>query len=385
MPGFDNSVMWANSVSLPNTNSLGLGVYLAGGYRFLHNIGTNNVFLGGSSGNLSITGIQNVGVGTQSLTNLSSGNNNIAIGRQAMFSNSDGFDNIAIGTNACSVSGSPSYNVFIGSGAGENNIGSDNIGIGPWACQGVAGASTSENIAIGEASLMAVTSATENCSIGWSSQKAVTAGFQNCSIGTGSLIGITTGHCNVSIGHNSGLAYAGAESSNILLQNSGVVGESNTIRIGKQGAGNQQENRCFIAGITGVTVSNTALVTLDTTTGQLGTKTIANLPSWTVISADQPAVVGAGYFCNKVGLLSLSLPATSAVGDVIEVSNINTAVGTAITQGAGQQIYYGALSTTLGAGGSLTSIAVGDSLKIVCRVANTFWQVVSSVGSWTVV
>lgn len=45
--------------------------------------------------------------------------------------------------------------------------------------------------------------------------------------------------------------------------------ESNTIRIGTNGTGSGQQNSCFIAGITGVTV--TGIAVLCSTSGQLGT------------------------------------------------------------------------------------------------------------------
>lgn len=119
--------------------------------------------------------------------------------------------------------------------------------------------------------------------------------------------------------------------------------------------------------------------------GELATISSSNVQplEWTVITLDQTAAVNNGYFCNKAGTLLLALPAASAVGDVIEVSNINTALGIQFTQGAGQQIFIGNTNTTLGAGGTLTSIAIGDALKIVCSAANLTWQVVGGWGNWT--
>lgn len=106
---------------------------------------------------------------------------------------------------------------------------------------------------------------------------------------------------------------------------------------------------------------------------------------WSVITANQTASINNGYFCNKAGTLALALPAASAVGDTIEVTNENTALGSQFTQAAGQQILIGNTNTTLGATGTLTSSAVGDTLKIVCFVANTIWRVTSVVGNWSVV
>lgn len=105
--------------------------------------------------------------------------------------------------------------------------------------------------------------------------------------------------------------------------------------------------------------------------------------TWSVITANQTAAVNHGYFCNKAGTLALALPAVSAVGDIIEVYNMNTGLGTQFTQAAGQQIFIGNASSTLGATGTLTSSFVGDALKLVCSAANTTWRVVSGWGNWT--
>lgn len=106
---------------------------------------------------------------------------------------------------------------------------------------------------------------------------------------------------------------------------------------------------------------------------------------WSIITANQTAAVNNGYFCNKASALSLALPTTSALGDVIEVNNINTALGILITQAAGQQIFIGNTNTTSGATGTLQSSALGDSLKLVCSTANLTWRVVSMIGNWTFV
>ena len=421
------SIALKNSISQPLTNAAGTeGMYSLDNRTFLHNygsagIGSHNTYLGISCGNLTNTGSFNTIVGSVAAWQITSGIRNSIFGTGSSASLTSGSENSIFGYNSFGTASTAekdccfgvssggeissglanccfghssgyflktgNYNSFFGFYSGFNMSGSDNTGIGNQACRGGnAATSTGQfNVGVGSTCLYQLLSGSENCAIGISSLEKTTTGSYNCGLGIYSLKELLTGNYNIACGKNSGTSYTGAESSNITIQNTGVVGESNTIRIGTQGAGNQQENRCFISGITGVSVSNTALVTLDTSTGQLGSKTIANLPAWKVITADQTAVVGEGYFCNKAGLLSLTLPAASAVGDIIEVSNINTAIGIKIVQGAGQQIFKGVLSSTLGIGGSLTSIAIGDSLKLVCRVADTFWQVVSSEGAWTIV
>lgn len=107
--------------------------------------------------------------------------------------------------------------------------------------------------------------------------------------------------------------------------------------------------------------------------------------TWAVITANQTAVINNGYICNKAGTLALALPTTAVVGSLLEVTGINTATGWQITQASGQQIFFGTSSTTSGATGTLTSSAIRDSIKMVCVVADTTWNVLSSVGNITIV
>ena len=107
--------------------------------------------------------------------------------------------------------------------------------------------------------------------------------------------------------------------------------------------------------------------------------------TWSVITASQNIAVNNNYICNKAGTLVLTLPAAAAVGDVTTITGINTATGWQIAQASGQQIFFGTSSTTLGATGTLTSSAIRDSITIVCVVANTTWNVLSSIGNIAVV
>ena len=62
------------------------------------------------------------------------------------------------------------------------------------------------------------------------------------------------------------------ESHNIVVGSFGTATDNNTIRIGIPGAGTQQQNRCFIAGIRGITtgVADAVAVLIDSA-HQLGT------------------------------------------------------------------------------------------------------------------
>lgn len=131
-----------------------------------------------------------------------------------------------------------------------------------------------------------------------------------------------------------------------------------------------------------------ASVTITNGNGTAGNPTISVAGgglAWSIVTVNATASVNTGIIANKAGTLAMALPATSAIGDIISITGINTALGWQLTQAAGQQIFYGAASSTLGAGGSITSSAIRDTLTIVCITANTTWQVISSIGNPTVV
>lgn len=124
-----------------------------------------------------------------------------------------------------------------------------------------------------------------------------------------------------------------------------------------------------IAGGTNITTSATGSTITITNTASSGALV------YSVITADQTAAVNNGYICNKAGLLTLTLPTTSAVGSVIEVTGMNTNLGWKIAQNASQIIHFGATDTTTGTSGSLASTLKYDSIRIVCNVANLEWIV----------
>lgn len=106
---------------------------------------------------------------------------------------------------------------------------------------------------------------------------------------------------------------------------------------------------------------------------------------WQTITASQTLAVNHGYICVSAGgALALLLPATSALGDIIEIT-LDGATSWSITQAASQQIRFGNVQTTAGTGGSITSTLPGDTIRMVCQTANLKWNILSSVGNLTVV
>jgi len=326
----------AGNINLTTTTSGATGVITAGGNRFIHNYGATNTFVGVVSGNFTLTGTNNTGLGTSTLSNVTSGTHNTALAPTALTVLTTGSFNTAVGQ---------AYQSLV---SGSNNIG----------------------------------------------------------IGYGAGLFITTGSYNIILGNyndNGGQNYTLADSSNICIGNAGVTGQSNAIRIGISGSGSFQQNKCFIAGIDGVDVGSVAKV-VTMASDQLGTATITagagisvtpgantitiastNGIAWTeVTGTSQAMAVDSGYIANNAGLVTLTLPATAAVGDRVRIAG-KGAGGWKCAQNAGQTINFGNTATTVGTGGSIDSTNQYDALELLCITANTTWVTLSSVGNLNVV
>ena len=105
--------------------------------------------------------------------------------------------------------------------------------------------------------------------------------------------------------------------------------------------------------------------------------------SWSAVTANTTMAVGTGSLANKATLLTLTLPATSAVGETVRVAGMNAGLWK-VAQAANQYIKFGNQNTTTGTGGSLASVSTYDAVELVCIEANVGWVVVSSQGNITV-
>ncbi len=115
------------------------------------------------------------------------------------------------------------------------------------------------NAGVGLNALLVLSSGDANSAIGYRSLFSLSSGSFNTSIGQASLNALVSGSHNTVIGTSAGGGYTSSESSNIVIKNLGTTGESNVIKIGSQGNSLGQQNKCFIAGITGVSTSNSTL------------------------------------------------------------------------------------------------------------------------------
>jgi len=94
-----------------------------------------------------------------------------------------------------------------------------------------------------------------------------------------------------------------------------------------------------------------------------------------VTGTSQTMAVGNGYTANNASLVTLTLPATAAVGDRVSVTGYG-AGGWRIAQNSGDIIHFGSSDTTTGATGRLDSTNRYDSIQLVCVVANDEWSTV---------
>jgi hypothetical protein len=130
-----------------------------------------------------------------------------------------------------------------------------------------------------------------------------------------------------------------------------------------------------IAGAGGITTSAAGSTVTITGSGGGITWDRKTTTPITMVAANGYVQANAG-----AGLTTFVMPATAALGTVIEVIGESSG-GWTITHAVGtnQLIQYGSVATTTTTG-SLSSSNRYDSVKLVCRVADTVWSVVSAIG-----
>ena len=267
-PTFTGNVKGA-TFNLDQTTST-VGQIKMAGNIFVHSgLDSSNFYAGKNAGNVAFTNIANTGVGENCLTSVTSGDSNTGMGHQNSTSISTGTANCAFGEGALfSTAGTVTGSVAVGWHTQLGATGNYNVGIGfSVMTNGVSG---QDNFGGGRACLGSLGSGNGNVVIGATSGQNITTGSNNTVLAYNALAAsFSTGSGNLILGQGSGNLYTSSESSNILLSNSGVVSESNTMRLGTTGASAGQINRTFVAGVNGVTVTGSAV--LIATDGQMGT------------------------------------------------------------------------------------------------------------------
>ena len=220
------------------------------GYEALYNttIGGYNTATGYEALFSNTTGELNTATGCEALFSNTTGEFNTSTGYEALYSNTTGEDNTASGSEALSSNTTGSKNTAIGNNAlAINTTGSDNTAVGDAALQ--------------------FTIVGNNSALGWQSLFYNKTGSSNVAVGSQSLFHNTSGSNNVALGSSAGFNQTNG-SNNVVISNSGVAGESGTIRLGTAG----KQTNAYVAGITGVTVASGVPVVIDSN-GHLGTTT----------------------------------------------------------------------------------------------------------------
>lgn len=293
----------------------------------------SNLLIGVSGSNIT-TASSNVSLGAQAMPLLSSGQRNVGIGGSSLHALNTGIANVSIGTSSGTLLTSGQNNTLIGDSCGAS-----------------------------------ITTSTGNTAIGSTALEAFTTGGSNngfnVAIGDACLTSLTTGIYNTVIGTTAASAYTGSESNNICIAAPGVAAESNVLRLGTTGSGQQQVNKSFVAAITGVTVSASAPVAVDSN-GQLsslgfGTATQVLTsggpgvsPSWS--AAASGTVTSVSGTTNRI----TSTGGTAPVIDIDAAYVGQTSITTLGTVNTGTWNAT-AIATTHG-GTGLTAYTTGDTL-----------------------
>jgi hypothetical protein len=232
-----------------NVNTVA-GSFQIGGTNVL-SISHNSLFIGAQAGSHT-TGPGNTFCGYQAGASNTSGSGNTFTGLAAGFSNTVGNNNVFYGYEAGHSNSTGCCNNFVGQEAGfANTTGASNAYLGDKA--GVANTTGSYGAFVGHKAGLSNTTGSLNTFIG------PYAGELN-----------TIGANNIFLGANAGIRNANGSSDLYIGSAGGNVEESNTIRIGSQGAGAGQQNTAYIAGIRDSTVTGGKVVFVESD-GKLGT------------------------------------------------------------------------------------------------------------------
>lgn len=169
------------------------------GTTFIHDLGSENTFIGRNAGNLTSVGSSNTGSGYSALRDNTIGGANTANGANALKRNTSGFGNTAIGSSTMLNNISGTDNTACGASAlSTNEIGNNNTALGRQALQN--NFDGDNNTATGFAALLNNTSGNDNTADGLFALLNNTIGEGNTAIGRSALESNTEGANNTASG-----------------------------------------------------------------------------------------------------------------------------------------------------------------------------------------
>lgn len=105
---------------------------------------------------------------------------------------------------------------------------------------------------------------------------------------------------------------------------------------------------------------------------------------WEVISTDTHQLENnKRYIVDNANLCMLTLPVTSAEGDLIRIDG-RSSNGWEVVQNASQQIFLGSVSTVVGAGSGIASTSAHDCVTLLCIEADLEYNVINTSPNTTI-
>jgi hypothetical protein len=100
----------------------------------------------------------------------------------------------------------------------------------------------------------------------------------------------------------------------------------------------------------------------------------SNIDTWNTVAATSASLtVNNGYIPTSVTRTQFMLPSSASPGQSVKITGFGSG-GWVINQNAGQTVYFtGAINTTPGIAGNVTSNTAYDSISLRCAATNTAW------------
>lgn len=314
-----NGQMWIGSTALnAGSTHINVGTITSPNSSITIGYSSPNITLqvtGGSTSVIELTGNSGIATPTGGNINVVTSHSTVKfVGAASTLTQDFGLSNLLMGTNLVGTA-TGLFNVGVGASSmgGSVTNGSSNTAVGYSSLTALT--SGSGNTALGVSCGTAINTASNNTAVGSSALSSLTSGDSNIGIGNSPLSSLLTGTHNIGIGTNgTGGSYTGAEGSNILIENTGVVGESHVIRIGTQGSGTAQHNQCYLAGV------------LNTVSGRVVKITAPGAYPYTTLTTDYVVIV------DTSSARTINLVASPATGTTYRIKdNTGSAAANNIT------------------------------------------------------